>query len=131
MLAHSADGEQGVNALWDFNQDTQTILRPTKSTTLNGTAVSNHHTCSSSNGTVEQADTATGEPGDHPHKDTPLLTEDTPTTTQLGIEEMVMGKPDCERSSSFVSDSDSPIKRARDSVISRPERPQVRNVKKK
>ncbi|XP_064393749.1 serine/threonine-protein kinase 26-like [Halichondria panicea] len=114
----SADREQGgVNALWDFNQDTHTILRPTKPTTHNGTAVSIHH--GSSNGTVEQTpETATEKPGD-----TPLLTEDTPTTTQLGIEEMVMGQPDSERSSSFVSDGDSPIKRARDSVISRPERP--------
>lgn len=123
--AHSADREQGgVNALWDFNQDTHTILRPTKPTTHNGTAVSIHH--GSSNGTVEQTpETATEKPGD-----TPLLTEDTPTTTQLGIEEMVMGQPDSERSSSFVSDGDSPIKRARDSVISRPERPLVRSVLK-
>ncbi len=103
-----------MSALWDFNQDTQTILRPTKQAVRNGT--SNHIT---SNKTEQDIDTDTKEPD---KKATSTVA--TPTSTQLGIEETILGQPDGERRS-FVGDDDSPVKRARDSVLNRQERPLV------
>ncbi len=115
---HSTDRkQQSVSALWDFNQDTQTILRPSKPGIRNG--VTPHHT----NSTEQALSTTTTE--ELSEEDKAPTPDTTPTTTQLGIEETMMGKPDNERNS-YVEDSESPVKRQRDSVISRQERPQVK-----
>ena len=111
MYLYSADGEQ-AHALWDFNQDTQTILRPPKSATQNGTPASPHHTDGIPEANSEATvDTPTSS------EDTPSSAEGVPNSSQLeGIDEMVMGKPDGGRGS-FVAGEDSQIKKARDSVV--------------
>lgn len=114
LYLYSADGEQ-AHPLWDFNQDTQTILRPPKSATQNGAPASTHHTDgmthvpeASNKATV---DTPTSSEG------TSSSAEKVPNSSQLkDIDEMVMGKPDGGRGS-FVAGEDSQIKKARDSVI--------------